>query len=875
MRTVALPRRWPLVGRRVELQDFTELLDDPDCQGLLLHGQPGVGKTRLADECLQAAEQGGRACGRAAATQAAAGVPLGAIAHLLPVGAGADPVALFELTARALSERSDGRRFVMLVDDAHLLDGSSLTLIDQLMGAGIVFLLATVRAGPRPPDALSALWRSDRVMRVDLGDLSRDSVETLLHLAMGGPVDGSTATVLWDTSAGNVLFLRELVLGAEGSGSLAQVDGVWRLTGPLVSSDRLSELVDARLAAVPPDGREALERLALTQPVGLDELERTTSLAILEELEVAGLITVTADGRRQQVGLAHPLHAEVLRAKVPRLRARQLLLHRAGAVEGWGARRREDALRIATWRMDATGTADRSLLVAGARLARYAQDFTQAGRLARVAFEAEPDGESGLLLGESLYELGDFLEAEAVLARAQQLASGDRQVVQIADERAKNLFWGLLRTEDALAVNRAARASLQSADARNELLAQEASDLMFSGHPRPALDLLAQLENTGDLRTRVLRAIPEAPALTVTGQTEAGLAVAVQGYEHHVRLGDQLAIAFAGTHISSQAFAMAEGGRLAEAAQLAEMGYQVATESRIPLGRIWFSLNLGRVSLLQGRAGTAQRWFRECAAICRDSGFVGPRRLAVTGLAVASAWLGDAAGSAAAVAEVEGLAAFGFLHHEVALGQAWAAVAAGDPESARRRLRDAAAEAVGTEHRISAAWLFHDVVRLGDPSVHEELSAIAAACDSPLVAARAGHAEAVAAESPAGLADSAARFADMGALLLAAEAAVAAARAYRRAGEPRPGAAMATQAEEWAAACEGAMTPGLVEVGAAAVPLTRREKEVALLAADGVTSKEIAERLFLSPRTVDNHLQSVYSKLGVTSRADLRAALHR
>jgi DNA-binding CsgD family transcriptional regulator len=55
--------------------------------------------------------------------------------------------------------------------------------------------------------------------------------------------------------------------------------------------------------------------------------------------------------------------------------------------------------------------------------------------------------------------------------------------------------------------------------------------------------------------------------------------------------------------------------------------------------------------------------------------------------------------------------------------------------------------------------------------------------------------------------------------------------------------------------------------------LTSQEREIALLAAEGLTSKQIAQRLFISPRTVSTHLYRLFPKLGVTSRAGLRDAL--
>lgn len=67
----------------------------------------------------------------------------------------------------------------------------------------------------------------------------------------------------------------------------------------------------------------------------------------------------------------------------------------------------------------------------------------------------------------------------------------------------------------------------------------------------------------------------------------------------------------------------------------------------------------------------------------------------------------------------------------------------------------------------------------------------------------------------------------------------------------------------------------LNEAQRALVGLTRRERDVALLAAAGLSSKTIGGRLRLSVRTVDNYLGRIYQKLGVANRRDLGSLVGR
>jgi DNA-binding CsgD family transcriptional regulator len=89
--------------------------------------------------------------------------------------------------------------------------------------------------------------------------------------------------------------------------------------------------------------------------------------------------------------------------------------------------------------------------------------------------------------------------------------------------------------------------------------------------------------------------------------------------------------------------------------------------------------------------------------------------------------------------------------------------------------------------------------------------------------------------------------------------------------------ALAAGDDDLAAAAEAALARHGVWVhpprSGRRVTLTRREREVAVLAAAGLSSRDIAARLTISARTVDSHLARIYPKLGISSRADLSAVL--
>ncbi len=299
----ALASVWPLVGRDTELAQISSARSDRSSCGVVISASAGIGKSRLAREACAEARAVGVPTLWVQATASSAAIPLGALAAVMPAKLrSSDPFELLRESSAAVRAAAGGGTVLLAVDDAHLLDSMSATVVLQLAATRDVFVLATVRTGEPAPDAVDSLWKDAGARRIELERVSDETIAQLVEAGLDGLVEHATMRQIVDTCAGNPLYAHELVIGAIEDGSMRREHGLWRTEGRPAVTPSLMDLIKRRTGALEPEVLRPLELLALGEPLRVAELAVLTSFEALQSGEERGMLCAGIWPRRTRPG---------------------------------------------------------------------------------------------------------------------------------------------------------------------------------------------------------------------------------------------------------------------------------------------------------------------------------------------------------------------------------------------------------------------------------------------------------------------------------------------------------------------------------------------------------------------------------------------
>jgi DNA-binding CsgD family transcriptional regulator len=861
-----------LYARADDLEAATAVIEGR-AAGLVLTGAAGVGKTRLAREVARIAAGSGVAVAWIQATTTSNEIPLAAMApYLPPLEPPFDVLPMLVTARRAIAELAAGRRLLLIVDDAPLLDPASALLVAQSITTGDAVALLTQRSASPLPEAITRL----RLARRELAPLDFESASAVIEQLAGGPVARVTRVRLHRLSGGNPLYLHELVLAGHEAGAWRNAADGLTLDDNVTSAARLTELVNTRFDGLRADASDAVAFLALGEPLGLSSIEALTSPEAVEILDAAGLVEVVDDGRRTSLKLAHPIYAEVLRGRMSVLRRRRYYAQLAAQLSAHGARRRDDLMRMATWYLDAGEVPPGDLLVTAARRARHAGDEALAERFLQASMATAPSFDAGHLLADTIYREGRSDEVDAILTIVESLPLSPSQRSACALTRAGDAFWNAgdsTRTDDYLDT---AFKLAASDDERLAVTAMRASLLAASRRYAEAAELIPGCLGGPPGRHHVDAALAAAWTYRALGRGDEAIAI-LDGVlaAYAAAIGQEASVMTMQVLLSAKSSVLVDLGRLDEADECVAVTIAAAEATGERAAIAFAELTRGSLLLQRGRFGDAVRAYAEAEALIRAMHRPSMLRWAIIGRVLALAIRGDIDEAARHRSELASLGRYPATIFDGELRRADAALARAEGALVRARtvLEAAAGEVSELGDRATEAACLHDLARLGRaPEVRDRLARLADTMQGRWVGIFSAHASALATDDADQLGEVSQRFEQIGAMALAMEAAQQAADAYARGGDQRSAARLANRATQLSAHVDADLRPSALGL-AGADPLTQREREVAELAADGLSSKVIGERLFVSTRTVESHLLRIYAKLGVRTRAELTEVL--
>ncbi len=818
--------------------------------GVVLAAPPGMGRTSVLSAIVDEWRDRRADVVLVRATASARRLRYAALSPILHDDPDHPPVTgplSFDAVHDALERRARRGGLVVAIDDAHLVDEASLRVVADLVGVHDTFVVASV------DDTflgLDPLTESSRLTVHTLTPLAPEHIGRLVRDRTGERVDDES---WWVRSKGNPTALLHLL------------------------DDRTHDPGDAIPGGLSTDARRLLAIVALAEPFPLstdaEGAPDPTSVGVgadaLAELVGRGIVAVggtDSDGGRGSLRLRHPGQGSRVRRALGAIEARSARRTALDAMRrSWAGLAPTDRLRVATLAVEAGGDLTHDELLDVVSLAPTAGDPALALRLARRGAEQLGRFDDLRRLADVGHEQGAVDDVVAATEAMSAMASGPRDHLAVAVARSNHLLWRCADATGAIEALEDPRVGELP-----ELQAIRARMLATVGQPAAAIAQGEPLRHDPEPRVRIQAALAVAHALRRIGRPTRAVAVLDDALANVESVTDPV-LSVSGQVLGvARVLAMVEAGRWTDALAQASKAVSYAERYDESAGRAVALVVQAVAQIESGAPALAIAPLADAVELLTELRQPGGLRWALNARALAHGLMSDAA---AARRDLDQLDAIG--PHPADLfpsleprARAWALVAAADPEGGRATLRAAIGRFKG-QGALGPAWTCaHDLLSLDQPA---DLLGLAVTPDEPLSALRARHAAAVQHRDVDELDALTDTFEWLGALRWAAECAAARSRAATRSGTREHARRAGDRLSQLRARCDGLDIPAVA--AGRLLSLSVREREIALLAARGLSSREIAERLGVSARTVDNHLARCFDKLGTRSRAELGALL--
>ena len=840
---------------------------------------PGIGKSAVTDAVTERLA-GNMNVLRVHASSALAAVPFGVLTPYtgeLTAEESVSPVAVLRSMWSYFEKlkAGNGAAVLLTVDDAHHLDDASAGVLAEVISAGWATVLAAARPRPGLPQPLDQLWYDGLAERVDLRPLNREQIEEVLAHVLDGTVPGATVDSIWNATGGNPRILDAVLHDSAEAGILAKRNGIWMLMDALpTDGPRLAAVVAKDHLRRRTEEQEALKLVALAGPVGRKVIEDISGAAVVRSLLDQQMI-VESSGIPAELSIWNGLFAGAIRNTVSVSRSLQLL-EKVKAHQDPALLRGEGMLRSVEWALECGVRVSEDAMLAAAREALLRFRNTSARSIAARIHDPALVPLAQAIQARALYNEGTYAEAAALLDACWLPLAKDPQgpavlLLRVSAHRAMGTFLGLVT--DDVEKNCTLPGGERSWQAHLLHLLQLGAEVNFQAlaDEVDAMRTQPAAESGGE----PLRALAEgllAHALASAGRPVQGLEAALLAASELPPLAGSLFFfpEFVLGRLVSDYLAMGEW-------ESAEREIDHYAAGYMP-GAATFN---GSLEMLRGysllRQGRMERAYQVLLPAVEALRLNDPLQLYRFGTALgfyAAARLGDTE-QARRLERDHKDADTGWPAHDL-LAEAY--VAAGAEYLARDGKGLAALQTLMTTTEASArTGNLLEVLAicwdLGDPSV------------VPMVQAAARDVEGRWAESLLTLATAwedadgdtlmatAASLEEAGFVNMAREAYARASTVLDQAGERRRSRQAVAQREKCDHELGERFREGRFIAAAPTVRLTRREQDIVELAVQGLTDREIAQRLMVSVRTVEGHLYRTYVKLGVRSRDELESAL--